>query len=111
MRELALLRDGVERDRQSYTDILAQTTTGADGRFAFKDIAAQPMKISPSNIYRFPWSVVVISKGRGVVWHNFKLRNEQDLTLVMRPGAVLPRSIDGQRAEVGGGRARADQHD
>ena len=83
----------------------------ADGRFAFKDIAAQPMKISPSNIYRFPWSVVVISKGRGVVWHNFKSRNEQDLTLVMRPGAAPPRSIDGQRAEVGGGRARADQHD
>jgi RNA polymerase sigma factor (sigma-70 family) len=89
LRELALLRDAVEREKQSYTDILAQTKTGADGRFAFKDVAAEPMKTSPSNIYRLPWSIVVTSKGHAVAWHVFKSRNEQDLKLVMRTGTRL----------------------
>jgi RNA polymerase sigma factor (sigma-70 family) len=89
LREMALLRDSADLEDKAYTDILAQTQTDANGRFVLKDVPARPMKISPSNIFRHPWSIVVTAKGHGVAWHVLKSTIEEDLALIMPPEARL----------------------
>jgi RNA polymerase sigma factor (sigma-70 family) len=69
LREIATSRGTGEIQNQAYSGILAQMTTDANGRFAFKDVSAKPMK--PSRIYRHPWSIVITSKGYGMTWHVF----------------------------------------
>ena len=89
LREIAALRDEAAMQKPDYTDILATTTTDADGKFVFKEIATEPMKISPSNIYQYPWDLVVTAEGRGAAWHKFRTRNEENLTIVMGPEAKI----------------------
>src|SRR5207247_4144081 len=89
LRELALLRTTQEPTKQDYTDILAQTTADASGRFAFKDVAADAKIVSPSSFYRHPWNLIVTAKGYGIAWHIFQSRSEQSLALVMRPETRL----------------------
>ena len=81
LREIATLRDTGELQNQAYTDLLAQTTTDAEGKFAFKHVSAKPMKLSRA--YRHPWNIVITSKGHGVAWHVFQSRHEENLALTM----------------------------
>ncbi|HLN29932.1 MAG TPA: sigma-70 family RNA polymerase sigma factor [Gemmataceae bacterium] len=89
LREFAILRHTAELQRKDYTDILAKTTTDAAGRFLFNDVLAEPMKISPSNIYQNPWNLVVMARGYGVSWHSFQSRSEQDVTIRLQPEAYV----------------------
>jgi RNA polymerase sigma factor (sigma-70 family) len=86
--ENSLFRD-TEVRKQTYTDILSQTTTGASGQFVFKQVLADTMHVTRSNLYWPPWSIVVMAKGYAVAWHALNPPNVQNMRLVVRPENYL----------------------
>src|SRR5262249_24743328 len=66
--------------------------------------------LSPSNSYRYPWTIVVIAKGFGLVWHNFTSTSEHDLRLVMgRETRLRGRLLDSSGKPAAGIRVQVER--
>jgi RNA polymerase sigma factor (sigma-70 family) len=86
LREWAHMRAIQFVDKKGIQDILAQTTTDAQGRFAFKDVPALRWPDGERNVgvYWFPWEVLVIAPGHGLAWKQLTPHNQrQPLTLIL----------------------------
>jgi hypothetical protein len=112
LRELALIRLQPAGPGDDYTDILGQVKTDGEGRFAFRDVAVEPMKLSPSNIYRHPWNIVVVANGYGAGWHICESESDRDLEVILLPDAQLRgRLIDARGSPVAGVRVQISSLD
>lgn len=99
LRELALLRTGMGKLPDNHSDVLAQSTTDAHGRFAFKRFRAERLPLT----FRAPWQLVIVARGYGLAWHGLGTREEQDIAVAMSPGVPIQgRLIDRQGKPAAG---------
>jgi protocatechuate 3,4-dioxygenase beta subunit len=87
LREWAYLRKKLQPRESTINDILATTTTDAEGRFAFRDVRPpKPSIFEAAGLRAFPLDVIATAKGRGLAWQRLAASNpSRPLTLVLEP--------------------------
>lgn len=108
LREWSSYRRG-EEPFAPVQDILAKTTTDAQGEFRFQDVATRPFQREWPN--PTPWDIVVQAEGYGLAWHHL-LTDETPPPLriaLARQAEVNGQVLDGEGKPVAGARVSAEE--
>src|SRR5688572_7413590 len=87
LREWSSLRYSDDAYQDEIQDIVAETTTDADGRFQFADVESRPFRIFRD---RAPWDIIALAKGHGLAWvHLTSADTAGQLTLKLQPAKTI----------------------
>jgi protocatechuate 3,4-dioxygenase beta subunit len=112
LREWVFLRPTRPASDQPANDILATTTSEAQGTFAFRQVLLpKPYLDEIGRATPCPWDVVVTARGYGLAWERLSSpRGRRPLELILPPAAkVQGRLLDPERKPVAGARIQVLQ--
>ena len=90
----------LRRGESALNDVLADTTTDADGRFEFKDVLAPGFPSIPeANMLDYPWDLVALAQEHGLAWVQLTRQNQSvPITLTLGDEGI----VRGRVVEPGG---------